>query len=169
MRRTTDLLMYVAVFVLFGAVLLWVESAGWPLVTFGAFAAALLVVLVLLGARRRTVLLVGERSNQLETIERALERAGYEVCSCAGPANRPCPVLQGRHCPLAERPLAAIVYRPTDDGGRYAPCGPEFRVPSVIVEERLEREPEALGTIARVGLDHGADHVVRRMQELLAA
>ena len=166
MRRMPDLLLYVAAFVLFGSVLLWVESAGWPLVIFGAFAALLVVAIVALDARHRTVLVVGEPSPSVSSIDHALEDAGYEVCSCAGPGNRPCPVLNGRRCPLGERPIAALIYHP-GLGGRYAPCGSEFRIPSVIVEERLAAEPEPVGRYARVGLDHGADHVVTTMRGLL--
>jgi hypothetical protein len=166
MRRIPDLLLYIAVFVLFGSVLLWVQSAGWPLLVFGAFASLLIAGLAAFADRHRTVLVVGEPSASVASIDDALEEAGYDVRSCAGPANRPCPVLQGRRCPLGERPIAALVYRPAI-GGRYAPCGSEFRIPSVIVEERLVDEPEPIGSYARVGLDHGADHVVRVMQGLL--
>jgi hypothetical protein len=167
MRRMPDLILYVAVFVLFGSVLLWVQSAGWPLLIFGAFAALLVVALAGLGTRRRTVLVVGEPSANVRSIDRALEDAGYEVCSCAGPANRPCPVLQGRHCPLGDRPVAALVYHPGLHG-RYAPCGSDLHVPVVVVEDRLDEQPEPVGGVAQVGLDRGVGHVVGRMQDLIA-
>jgi hypothetical protein len=77
-------------------------------------------------------------------------------------------VLQGRHCPLTERPIAALIHH-ASVGGRYAPCGAEFRIPSVIVEERLDAEPEPVGAVAHVGLDRGPDHVLKRMRDLLAA
>ena len=31
-----------------------------------------------------------------------LRRAGYEVTQCAGPTAGPCPVLEGRHCWMAD-------------------------------------------------------------------
>jgi hypothetical protein len=169
MRWRTELVLYLAVFVLFGALLLWVEEATVAVaVFFAAFAVALFIVVALVVTRRRAVLVVGQGS-EVETIDRALERAGYDVCSCAGPANRPCPVLSGRSCPIADRPLAALIYRPADETARYAPCGSALRVPAVIVEERSGVEPAVAGTYARVGLDAGTDGVIRTMEELLAA
>jgi hypothetical protein len=167
MRRAPDLILYLAVFVLFGSVLLWVQSAEWPLIAVGGFASLVLVGLAALGARRRLVLLVGERSGRVDAIGAALEEAGYDVCSCAGPSNRPCPVLLGRRCPLSERPIAAMMCHP--DGEPYAPCGMEFRVPSVIVEERLDGTLRHEGAVARMGPHDGPARLVTRMQDLLAA
>ena len=169
MRWRTELVLYVVVFVLFGALLLWVGEATAAVVAlFGAFSVALLVVTVASLKRRRAVLVVGEGS-EVERIDRALERVGYDVCSCAGPANRPCPVFSGRSCPIGERPLAALIYHPAGAGARYAPCGAALRVPAVLVEERADAEPDVAGRYARVGFDGGTDRVIRTMEELLAA
>jgi hypothetical protein len=169
MRRGIVVL-YLGTFILFGAVVLWAERAAWPLVPlFGAFALLLVAALALDSGRGRTVLVVGERSEGVESIDRALEGDGYEVCSCAGPGNRPCPVFQGRGCPLGERPLAAVIYHPAGDRGRYAPCGRALGVRALIVEEHLDTEAERIGPVARVGLDHDPDRVVRTMRALLAS
>jgi hypothetical protein len=169
MRWRTELVLYVVVFVLFGALLLWVgEATAAVAALFGAFSVVLLVVTVWYLKRRRAVLVVGEGSD-IDRIDRALERVGYDVCSCAGPANRPCPVFSGRSCPIGERPLAALIYRPAGEGARYAPCGAALRVPVVLVEENADTEPDFAGTYARVGLDGGTDLVIRTMEELLAA
>jgi hypothetical protein len=168
MRWRSELVLYLATFVLFGAVLLWADEATWPVVTlFGALAVLLLGAMGWRAARVPKVLVVGMDSEDLEELDEALEFAGYEVCTCAGPANRPCPVFEGRPCPLGERPIAALIYRPEGATGRYAPCGRAFRIPAVIVEHRLEGEPAVVGAMARVGLDRGPDRVVRTMENLL--
>lgn len=168
MRWRSELVLYLATFVLFGAVLLWADEATWPVVTvFGVLAVLLLGVMAWRAAHVPKVLVVGMDSEEVEELDEALEFAGYEVCTCAGPANRPCPVFQGRPCPLRDRPIAALIYRPTDATGRYAPCGRAFRIPSVIVEQHLEAEPAVVGSMARVGLDRGPDRVVRTMEDLL--
>jgi len=154
--------------VAFGAVLLWAEEATWPVVVFGVLAGLLLLALAWRAAHVPKVLVVGGDEAHLRELEDALEGVGYEVCTCAGPANRPCPVFQGRDCPLGERPVAALIYRPAGAAGRYAPCGRALRVPSVIVEEHLDAEPAVAGRVARVGLDRGPDRVVRTMEDLLA-
>ncbi len=167
MRRVPDLILYLAVFVLFGSVLLWVQSADWTVIVFGGAAAMVLVALAAVAGRRRPVLLVGDASERVASIGAALEEDGYDVCSCAGPSNRPCPVLRGRPCPLGERPMAAVICHA--DGRPYAPCGVEFRIPFVVVEELLEGEPERFGSAARVGPGESSERVVSRMRELLAA
>jgi len=167
MRWRTELILYVGVFVLFGAVLVWVQDATWQTAAFAAVLALALVVLM--GAslgRRRTVLVVGE-GDPVERIDQALEGAGYEVRACAGPGNRPCPVLQGRSCPLEERPLAALIYRPRA-GARFAPCGTALHVPAVIVEERPDVEAAVEGSFARVSLEGGTGGVIRTMERLIA-
>jgi hypothetical protein len=167
MRRVPDLILYLAVFVLFGSVLLWVQSADWPVIVFGGGAALVLLALAAVAGRRRPVLLVGEASERVTAIGAALQEEGYDVCSCAGPSNRPCPVLRGRPCPLDERPMAAVICH--EDGQLYAPCGAEFWVPFVVVEDRLAGEPERLGNAVRVGPGESAERVVGRMREVLAA
>ncbi|HZD16657.1 MAG TPA: hypothetical protein VE669_00800 [Actinomycetota bacterium] len=170
MRWRSELVLYLATFVLFGAVLLWADEATWPVVVlFGVLAVLLLATFAWRTARVPRVLVVGMDSEELEELDDALEFAGYDVCTCAGPANRPCPVFQGQPCPIAERPVAALIYRPAGSTGRYAPCGRALRVPSMIVEQHLEDEPAVVGTTARVGLDRGPDRVVRTMEDLLAA
>lgn len=170
MRWKGELVLYLGTFVLFGAVLLWADEATWPVVVlFGILAMLLIAAMAWRTARAPKVLVVGSASGEVEALDAALEYAGYEVCTCAGPANRPCPVFQGRDCPIAERPVAALIYRPAGSTGRYAPCGRALRVPSVIVEQRLEAEPVTVGSMARVGLDRGPDRVVRTMEDLLTA
>src|SRR3972149_10029388 len=124
MRWRDELGLYLATFVLFGAVLLLADEATWPLVVvFGALAVLLIGAMAWRTARVPTVLVVGSASEEVEALDEALEYAGYEVCTCAGPANRPCPVFQGRDCPLAERPVAALIYPPVGSPARYAPRG----------------------------------------------
>lgn len=170
MSWRSEFLLYLSVLVLFGAVLLWADEATWPVVVlFGVLAGMLLVAMTWLSTRRRTVLVVGGPAEDVERIDRALERAGYQICSCAGPSNRPCPVLLGHACPIAERPLAAVIYRAAGERGRPAPCGRALRVPTVIVEEHMDSQPALAGAFARVGMDGGADRVVRLMEDVLAA
>lgn len=170
MRWKGELVLYLGTFVLFGAVLLWADEATWPVVVlFGILATLLIAAMAWRAARAPRVLVVGSASREVEALDEALEYAGYEVCTCAGPANRPCPVFQGRDCPIAERPVAALIYRPAGTTGRYAPCGRALRVPSVIVEQHFEVEPVTGGSMARVGFDRGPDRVVRTMEDLLTA
>lgn len=170
MRWRSELVLYLATFVVFGAVLLWAgEATRSIVVVFGVLAGLLLLVLAWRAAHVPRVLVVGTDEDRLRDLDEALEAAGYEVCTCRGPANRPCPVFRGRDCPLGERPVAALIYRPAGAAGRYAPCGRALHVPAVIVEEHLDAEPTVAGRMARVGLDRGADRVVRTMEDLLAA
>ena len=168
MNARRELVLYLGTFVLFAGVVLWAEEATLPIVLIGG---GLLAVLVAVAAWQighvQRVLVVGQASTQMERLEEAVERAGYEVCWCCGPSNRPCPVFRGKPCPLAERPLAAIVYRTEGERARYAPCGGAFRIPEVIVEEHLDAEPETVGRMARMGFDRGPDRVVREMEQLL--
>jgi hypothetical protein len=170
MRARTEFGLYLAVVVAFGGVVMWAEDATAPVaILFVVSACAVAIALALLGRRRRTVLLVGESSEGVERIGRALERAGFDPCRCAGPANRPCPVLRGGVCPIPERPIAALIYRPETGTARYAPCGPSLRVPAVVVEERMDDEAVVEGRFAHVGLDRGTDGVVRALEDVLAA
>lgn len=168
MSARSELVLYSGTFVLFAGVLLWAGDATLPVVL---IAGGLLVVLIGVAAwqvqRVPRVLVVGQRSAQVDRLEDAVERAGYEVDRCGGPSNRPCPVFRGRPCPLAERPLAAIVYRADGEHGRYAPCGAAFRIPEVIAEEHLDAEPAIIGRMVRIGFDRGSDRVVREMEQLL--
>lgn len=169
MNARSELVLYLGTFVLFTGVLLWADEATLPIVL---IAGGLLAVLVAVAAWQirhvQRILVVGQASAQMDRLEEAVERAGYEVCWCGGPSNRPCPVFRGKQCPLAERPLAAIVYRAEGERARYAPCGAALRIPEVIVEEHLDADPETVGRTARMGLDRGPDRVVREMEQLLA-
>ncbi len=168
MSVRSELVLYSGTFVLFAGVLLWAGDATLPVVL---IAGGLLVVLIAVAAwqvqRVPRILVVGQRSAQVGRLEDAVERAGYEVDRCGGPANRPCPVFRGRPCPLAERPLAAIVYRADGEHGPFAPCGVAFRIPEVIVEEHLDAEQATIGRMARIGFDRGPDRVVHEMEQLL--
>jgi hypothetical protein len=165
-----EFVLYLGVFVLFGAVLLWADKATWPVVAaFGGLTAILLVALVWQATRRRTVLLVGEPSDRVDRIGRALEEAGYEVCSCAGPGNRPCPVLLGRDCPISDRPLAALISRSVGDLAPPAPCGPALGVPAVVIQERTQAEPEIVGVFTPTGMERTAGRTIDVLEDLLAA
>lgn len=168
MSMKGEFLLYLGTFALFAAVLLWADDAGLALVVVAAALFAAILVFAAWQIRRsRKVLVVGDASPQTRALEDAVERAGYEVCWCAGPSNRPCPVFRGEPCPLHERPAAAIVFRAAGEHGRYAPCGEALRVPEVLVEEYLEAPPERVGSVVREGFDRGPDRVVRDMEQLL--
>ena len=169
MRWRTELVLYVGVFALFGAVLLWLQDATLPItVLFGGAMLTLLAVLTWKVLHVPRVLVVGANSPDIERLDDALELAGYDVCRCAGPWNRPCPVFAGMPCPLGERPTAAIVFRMQGETGRMAPCGAAFRVPEVLVDEHLEAEPATIGSMTRMGADLGTDRLVGEMEKLLA-
>lgn len=162
-------LLYLGSVALFAAVLLWAQDATLAavLVTAGLLA-GLLAFAAWQIRRAQRVLVVGRRSLQTDRLEEAAERAGYDVCWCGGPSERPCPVFLGNPCPLTERPDAALVFRATDERGRYAPCGSVFNVPEVIVEERLDAEPAPVGNMMRVGFERGPERVVSDLQHLLS-
>jgi hypothetical protein len=133
-----EFLGYGVAVLLFGGVILWADEApGAVLVTFFGLSVALLAVMLANLRRRRTVLLVGERPGDPElALVEAFSNAGYGVCRCYGPSNRPCPVLRGMPCPAwSDRPTAAIILRHEGETGPLPPCGSALLVPSVEVHE----------------------------------
>lgn len=169
MSMKGEFLLYLGTFALFAAVLLWADEADLALIIVaGGLFAAILGFAAWQIRRSQRVLVVGSVSAQTQQLEEAVERAGYEVCWCAGPSNRPCPVFRGEPCPLHDRPAAAIVFRAEGERGRYAPCGEALRVPEIVVEEHLDAPPERVGSMMREGFDRGPDRVVRDMEQLLA-
>jgi len=168
MRWRSELTLYLGAFALFAGVVLWAQGAPPAvLVTFGVLFVLLLAVAAIQATHVRRVLVVGSPSSRLGILDLNLEGLGYDVCRCAGPANRPCPVFQGRPCPLSDRLVAAIVVRDPDETGRYAPCGYAFRIPEVIVEEHLAAEPATIGRLTRMGFDHGPESVIATMEDQL--
>jgi hypothetical protein len=140
MRR--GFLGYGAAVLVFAAVILWAADApGAVALTFFALSAALLAAMLATIERRRTVLLVGERPGapELALIE-AFGAAGYGVCRCYGPSNRPCPALRGLACPAwSDRPTAAVILRREGEIGAVPPCGSALLVPSVEVHGEPSR------------------------------
>jgi hypothetical protein len=168
MRWRSEITLYLGAFALFAGVVLWAQDASPAvLAVFGAMFLLLLLVFVWQMVHTRRVLVVGSPSPSLGQVDATLEALGYDVRRCAGPANRPCPVFQGRPCPMSERPVAAIVFRDEGETGRYAPCGAAFGIPEVIVEDHLEGPPAEVGRMARIGFDHGPDAVIVTMERML--
>ena len=168
MRWRSELTLYLGAIALFAGVVLWAEKAPASVLwVFGVLFMLLVGLFAWQVVHARRVLVVGSPSPDLGRLDATLEALGYEVRRCAGPANRPCPVFQGRPCPLTERPVAAIVFRDEGEVGRYAPCGAAFGIPEVIVEEHLDAEPAAIGRMARVGADRGPDRVIVTMEQML--
>jgi hypothetical protein len=168
MRRPWEFVVYLLAFAGFGAVVLWAEPASFA--AFGALAGlAVVLILALLfaGGVRRPVLLVGEPDAEVRALDHALERSGYEVRTCAGPTNRPCPVLAGGTCPIEERPAIAVIVRAPDASGPFPPCARALHVPDLTVEEAVRCRPVYVGTSARVG-SGDPDEVIRAMEVLLA-
>jgi len=148
MRR--EFLGYGVAVLVFGGAILWAaDASGAVVVTFFVLSAALLAVMLTTVRRRAMVLLVGEQPEapELALIE-AFGNAGYGVCRCYGPSNRPCPALRGLPCPAwTDRPAAAVILRHEGETGPIPPCGSALLVPSVqtreepgrVVVERLDR------------------------------
>jgi hypothetical protein len=133
---------YGAAVLLFGGVVLWVDEAPAAVViTFFGLSVALIAVMLASLPTRPKVLLVGERPGDpaVELIE-AFGKAGYGLCRCYGPSNRPCPVLLGMACPAwSDRPAAAIIMQGEGEGKPLPPCGSALMVPSMVVQEEPAR------------------------------
>lgn len=171
MPKANEWLAYGAAILLFGAVVLWADEAEWPVIAvFAALAAALLLIMAF---PRRTprVVVVGERTEiPVSPLRGTLGEAGFDVCTCAGPVGRPCPVTLGRACSIGERrPVAAVIFRRPDETGPLPPCSRALFVPSLSVEEGSTRLPEFAGRYARVGWERGPDAVVKTLERLLVA
>ncbi len=163
-----EFLAYIAVFVLFGAVLLWAGDATLPVVLFFAGLASAILLVAIAGIRRAPrLLVVGERPGEPHPLRDVFDGAYFETWECPGPADRPCPVHLGKPCPISERPVAAVIYRRADEAGPMAPCGKALRVPTLLVEEGTERRPEVAGRDARVGWERGPDAVLATLDELV--
>lgn len=164
-----EFLLYGAVIVLFGGVVLWATDAPWEAVAIAAgMALGLLLAAALLVRPAPTVLLVGATSNeQLELLSGTLRRDGFDVEVCPGPQDSACPVLVGKPCPAHGRPVAALVVRRPDDAQGLAPCGEAFRIPELAVEEDSDRAPELEGRYGRIGIDRGPEAVSETLNRLL--
>jgi hypothetical protein len=172
MIMRSEFLGYGAAVLLFGGVVLWAGDATWPVIlTFFGLGVGLLVLLWASARRAPRVLLVGERADApARDLVEALGDAGYDCCRCAGPRNRPCPVLFGGSCPAAaDRPVAAVILRHPDDTGPLPPCGQALLVPAIAAEEGSTVSAEVSGRNARVGLGFGPDPIVRTLEDLLVA
>jgi hypothetical protein len=167
MRR--EYLLYGAVVIVFGAIVLRAAGAPWaPAAIAGIVALALVLVAVFLAKPAPIALLVGERAgDRLERLHRALEDAGFDVEVCPGPENGPCPVEHGKPCPASGRPVAAVVVRHADDAMGLAPCGQALTIAELAVEEGSDREPEFQGRYGRVGIDRGLEAVTEALDRLL--
>jgi len=167
MRR--EYLMYGAVVVLFGGVVLWATEAPWQAVALAGVAAGALLLAGAVSVRPAPALIVvGERSGErLESLHRALDRAGYGVEICPGPENSPCPAEFGRPCPAHGRPIAALVIRHPDQADPLPPCGRALQVAELAVEEASDREPELEGGYGRIGIERGTSEVLGTLDRLL--
>lgn len=119
---------------------------------------------------RPTVVLVGELpAFRLPTLREALDRAGYEVSSCAGTGERACPALSGGPCPVSGDPVAVVVTL-RRGGPEELPqvCGRALGAPVVVVEEGSGRRAEFGDAIVRIGEAQGPLAAVQALQELLA-
>jgi hypothetical protein len=164
----TEFLMYGAVVVAFGGVVLWATDASPSIVVLLALAAAaLLLPLTWLGRGRERMLVVAETGVE-RPLANAFEAAGFEVWECTGPAEGACPALAGKPCPMHDRPLAAVIVRHEGETRGLAPCGTALRVPALAVEEGSDREPEVVGRVARVGAGRGVDQVLETVDRLVA-
>jgi hypothetical protein len=167
MSSMKTLVLYVIAVGAFGVVVLWAQEA--PPAAFAMLGVAVAIGLAAFVAaawRRRRVLVVGDMDAEVERLESALERDGYEVETCPGPDGRPCPVLMGRDCPVTDRPLAALIVR---DGARgpYPPCARALGIADVTVDEHSHAEAAFVGTSARVGLADGPEPVIDAMEALV--
>ena len=152
----------------FGAVVAW--TAGMPPAGIGAFgvgAGGFLVIMALRAAHTPKVVLVGDPDPSFD-LQEALDRDGFAVCSCVGPARRPCPVLEGWECPVRGHPVAAIVRIPVAYGGPAAPCGTALGVPMLEVHEVTDEEL-ASGTYEHLSEIGQPEDVVAAMDRALSA
>ncbi len=136
MRWFDEYLGLLAAASLFGAAVLW--AAGTPVaaqVAFLGLSAASLAIMAWRVVRTPRVLLVGEPPGRPRyRLREALDDAGYGLRVCAGPEERPCPVLQGKPCPVRGRPRAALILRRPGDRGPLPPCGEALGVRIGTVE-----------------------------------
>ena len=165
-----EYLPYGASIVLVGAVVLWATDApAGAVVLAGILALVLLATAALLARPAPTVLVVGRREGEdLAPLELALRGDGFDVETCAGPENSPCPAASGKPCPASGKPVAAVVLRHPDEAGGLAPCGEAFRIPELAVEVGSDRVPEFEGRYARIGLERGPEAVTDALDRLLA-
>jgi xanthine/CO dehydrogenase XdhC/CoxF family maturation factor len=162
----TEFLLYGAVIVVFGGVVLWATDAPAEIVVGSAIAAGVLLLgLAVLVDGRRRMLVVGE-TDEGHPLATAFEAAGYEVWECAGPENGPCPVDAGKPCPMHDRPGAAVIVRHEGGIRALAPCGKALHVPALAVEEGSDLEPEFAGRYARIGAERGTEAVVEMADRL---
>lgn len=124
----------------FGAVVGW--RAGMPTEAIGGFVAAAIGFLILMAwgaAHAEQVLVVGAPSADPSLDVRGnLDDVGFAVRTCVGPASRPCPVFDGRECPISGHPVAAVVRVPRGYAGPAAPCGSVFRIPMLEIREEAD-------------------------------
>lgn len=153
----------------FGAVVGW--TAGMSSLAVGGFLAATAGFLILMAYRAthtQQVVLVGDPGEDRSfDLQWTLDNAGFAVRSCVGPANRPCPVLEGKDCPIGGHPVAAVVRIPVNYAGPAAPCARGLGVPMLEVHEVADAD-FAAGTLDRLSPIGDPEDVVSVLQRRTA-
>jgi hypothetical protein len=116
------------------------------------------------------VVIVGRRrGRRLVALENALDDAGFAPRLCPGPAQRPCPVLEGHTCPVGGHPAAAVIYVPAGQGCPLPPCGRGLDVPVLAVAEDAGWAPEADERAEHLPWSRGAGAVAAAVTTILSA
>ena len=79
-------------------------------------------------------------------------RLGYDVTVCTGPDGRakPCPVLEGGHCPLVDGADGVLVALPAEEHETLVAAHARRPGPPTVVKERSETSEEAVRRITEL-------------------
>ncbi|MGZ6526606.1 MAG: hypothetical protein ACXVES_05375, partial [Actinomycetota bacterium] len=152
--RTSDLYIgLMAITAGFSGLVLKLEGAPWSVaIALGSLGAAGLIIMVSRSAGTARVLVVGDpEGGRLNRMEDALDREGFAIQSCVGPARKSCPALHGRPCPVTGHPVAAVIFNPDSYRGAVPPCGSALGIAALTVEAGSAREAAFEGQGAIVG------------------
>lgn len=106
-------------------------------------------------------------------VREALEKEGWFVKSCAGPAKGDCPLMSGKRCALRESVDAAVVFVGPSrlDGGLGSiprlRCAADSASPGVVAVERSVQPTRYAKGTACVGALRGPNAVIEAISALL--
>ena len=170
MRLTDALIGLLAAMSVFVAAVFWqgdVLSWWGPYLPLGFGLTALLVMSWRRLAAPKGVV-VGLPSEQVgHELREGLDEAGYVVLRCGGPTSRPCPVLEGRPCPVHWNPMAAVIFEVDGYAGPEPPCRLGLGVPALTVEEASAEGAQVVDGEGSVGWQRGTTELVRTLDVLL--
>jgi hypothetical protein len=135
MRSSDEWWVYAGALLVFGAAVLWGSQTSPAIVlAIAACGAASMLVGVWRSRATKRVLVVGPaRTEAVDLVDEALDAAGYELVSCAGPGVRPCPVDSHLPCPIHGPVSGVVIVREPGSIGAPPPCGRALSAPAIAV------------------------------------